>query len=316
MSALARQAEIRATDMLDRFGPAKCEALNLEQAQRLCLQLVTRRRENFTVLSRLVPVVRRNDFAALYAWCRWADDLADHAPSPEQALSWLGWWRDETRLACEGSTRHPVLTALAPVIAARHLPFDCFDQLIRGFELDQSRKRWPTWDALLGSCRLTACPVGRLVLMILGQERTEQIFARSDEICIALQLTNHWQDIARDIVERDRIYLPQEMVKIEDFERRLAASARLGHGVDRAFLGETRALVKEAVERTWPFFERGEGLLGLLQPGARRIVWLLAQGGARTLELIERWNYESVLHRPSLGRVTRLLLVLRAMGVS
>ena len=81
--------------------------------------------------------------------------------------------------------------------------------------------------------------------MLLGEERSRSFFEPSDAICTALQLTNHWQDVRRDILERDRIYLPAEMIKYERFEERLRASAEKGYAVDGRFLDESRAVIEE-----------------------------------------------------------------------
>ena len=92
--------------------------------------------------------------------------------------------------------------------------------------------------------------MGRLVLMLLGEPRDDQHFQPSDLICTALQLTNHWQDVSRDILERDRIYIPQELIEIRDFEHRLRSSAGQGYAVDEAFLEESRQVVRLCVDRT------------------------------------------------------------------
>jgi phytoene/squalene synthetase len=154
--------------------------------------------------------------------------------------------------------------------------------------------------------------------MMLGEPRSEELFTLSDRLCTALQLTNHWQDIRRDVVERDRIYVPLEMVraaKIDDFERRLHETIRLGYGCDPTFFGEARELVRALVTRTWPLYDEGERLFDLLTPRSRPLVWLLAAGGARTLHQIELWNHETVLHRPYLSKPSKLLLVAKAWWI-
>jgi phytoene/squalene synthetase len=196
---------------------------------------------------------------------------------------------------------------------------ELFDRLIRAFELDQTKDRYATWEELLGYCRDSADPVGRLVLMMLGEPREEGIFARSDRICTALQLTNHWQDIRRDFAERNRLYVPRDMIdaaRIEDFDRRLAETIRLGHGCDATFFGQANALVRTLVERTWPLFVEGERIFDMLGPRSRALVWLLAEGGARTLHQIELWNCETVLHRPTLSRAAKLWIVMRAWWIA
>jgi squalene synthase HpnC len=298
---------------LDLYGPERCESLSLDQARSWCRRLAHGHYENFSVISALVPRDRRDDFAAVYAFCRWADDLGDEIGDRDRSLELLTWWRQELQRCYDGNPRHPVYTALAPVIERCELPIDPFDDLIRAFEQDQRVTRYETWDQLIDYCRLSANPVGRLVLMLLGAPRDDaQQLARSDAICTALQLTNHWQDIRRDVIDRDRIYVPRELIEIPDFEDRLVASARQGYAVDREFLPAARSLVRTLVGRTWDLYEAGEGLAASLPTTTGSIVWLLESGGRRVLRLIEMWDYETVLHRPALGKASKLGLVARA----
>lgn len=301
---------------LARFGPERCEAVSPELAIRWCRELAWGHYENFTVVSGVVPADLRDDFGAVYAFCRWSDDLGDEfgpdEPGRAAARFHLAWWRGELDRCFAGEPRHPVFLALLPTIRRHGLPAELFHRLISAFELDQVKTRYGTWDELLDYCRASADPVGRLVLMLLGEPRDERLFRLSDLLCTALQLTNHWQDIRRDLAERDRIYVPAEMNPIARFEERLRATAGLGHSCDATFFAESRALVRSLVDRTWPLYEEGRALLDLLHPRSRPIVWLLAQGGARMLNQIEFWNYETVLHRPYLSKWTKLLLVARA----
>ncbi|MHC5003932.1 MAG: squalene synthase HpnC [Planctomycetota bacterium] len=299
-------------EQLQTYGPERCERLNVPEARAWARRLVRGRYENFSVLSSLVPRRLRDDFAAVYAFCRWADDLGDETGDPERSLELLAWWRQELLACFEGEPRHPVFVALRPTIVEHDLPPEPFDELIRAFEQDQTLTRYETWADLIDYCSRSANPVGRLVLMMCGEPRNDALFGPSDHICTALQLTNHWQDVRRDILERDRIYLPRELIEIDRFEERLLASARQGWAVDHTFLAESRDLIRACCERTWPLYESGQALLDRIGPVSRAVVWLLASGGQRVLRLIELWNYETVLHRPMLGPLTKLQLVATA----
>src|SRR5690606_29775179 len=134
----------------------------------------------------------------------WADDLADEAADPAAASRLLAWWRDVLGLCYDGRPLHPVFVALRPTIERHGLPRRLFDDLLDAFEQDQRMRRYDTWGQLLGYCTRSANPVGRLVLMLLGHHDAER-FAWSDATCTALQLTNFWQDMRRDVLERDRI---------------------------------------------------------------------------------------------------------------
>lgn len=293
--------------------PAAWPTLTADEARIACRRLARSHYENFPVLTRLVPADRRDDFAAVYAFCRWADDLGDEAGATDRASELLAWFRKELHEAFEGRSNHPLFIALKPTVDRLDLPREPFDDLITAFEQDQTLTRYDTWEQLLGYCRNSANPVGRLVLMLMEEPRTDDLFARSDDICTALQLTNHWQDVARDVIERDRIYIPRELNAIDRFEERLLPSARQGYAVDQQFLGETRTVIRELVERTWDLYERGAPLLAQVSERSRPIIWLFTTGGQHVLRSIEMWNYETVLHRPKLGKATKVLLVGRAM---
>ena len=304
-------------DDLPRFGPEQAVAVSAEEAHAYCARLAGSHYENFSVLSPLVPERCRRDFAAVYAFCRWADDLGDESGSPARALELLAWWRTGLdRMAREGHAVHPVFVALRETFARCGLEAAPFGDLIAAFELDQSKSRYATWDEVLDYCRLSANPVGRIVLRLLGEPCDPAQLAASDALCTALQLTNHWQDIRRDWTERGRIYVPADMHDIADFEPRLAETIARGYSVDRAFWGESRRLVRRLVARTWDVYERAEPLV----PGARResqpLLWLFAAGGRTVLWNIERWNCETVLERPKLSAPRKAALVLRAMAMA
>src|SRR6185503_3339015 len=107
-------------EQLAIFGPERCDTHTAEQARAMCRRLAHGHYENFSVLSAVVPAELRDDFAALYAFCRWADDLGDEigadAASRGRALNLLAWWRRELHASMAGRPRHPVFLALQPVI--------------------------------------------------------------------------------------------------------------------------------------------------------------------------------------------------------
>ena len=310
MSAVA---EASCTALLDRMGPDRCERMEEAEARAWCGSLARRRAENFPVLTALVPESVRDDFGAIYAFCRWADDLGDEAGDPARALELLAWWRSELQACFAGEPRHPVFVALRPTVRRHALPIEPFDHLIQAFEWDNRKSRWATLDELLRSCALSADPVGRLVLMTLGESRDEVAFARSDAICTGLQLINHWQDVRRDLLERDRIYIPAERsAGVPDFEARLAVTARQGWAPDQEFLPAYREVLRGLVDHAEGMFDRGEPLLATLKPSSRPVVWLFAAGGRAILSRVRAWDHETCIRRPSVSRFRKLRLVARA----
>ena len=298
---------------LDRWGPDRCESMDEPQSRAWCRRFAASHSENFPVLTALVPEDRRDDFAALYAFCRWADDLGDESGTPERAMQLLQWWRTVLSACVAGDPpRHPVFLALSATIRRHQIPAQPFHDLITAFEMDQSVTRFATWSEVEGYCRLSADPVGRLVLMILGEPRDAETFALSDRICTGLQLANHWQDIRRDRVERNRVYVPAEVNPIPDFERRLEVTVRQGFACDPTFLEESRRLVAALVDRTWPFFDEGRRLLERVSPSSRPVIEMFIEGGESVLTSIARWNFETVLHRPRITAPMKAWMVARA----
>lgn len=286
--------------------------VTVDEARSRARRLARSHRENFSVLTRLVPRDVRDDFAAVYAFCRTADDLGDEIGDPQRALELLGWWRAEIDAAWTGEPRHWVFRALKPTIERFQLDRRPFEDLVSAFEQDQTVDRYETWDGLFDYCRRSADPVGRIVLRLLDEVATPDQLERSDAICTALQLTNHWQDLRRDLLDRNRIYIPKESIEIEDFEARFRRTAEQGWACDDTFLEESRGLVRACVDKTWEKFEAGGSLPESLGPRAAPVIEVLANGGARVLRSIEDWDYETVLHRPTLGLTAKLGIVLRA----
>lgn len=286
--------------------------MSIEEARGRAVSLANSHRENFSVLTRLVPPDVREDFAAVYAFCRTADDLGDEIGDRTRSLELLAWWRSEIDRAWNGDPGHWVFVALGPTIDRFGLGPGPFLDLVSAFEQDQRLTRYETWDQLIDYCGRSADPVGRLVLALLEQPVDDEIARRSDAICTALQLTNHWQDVSRDLLERDRIYLPEEFNRIADFEARFRSSAEQGWSVDSTFLDESRSLVRTCVERTWPLYETGSKLPDLLDARAAPVIDTLASGGMGVLRLVEDWDYETVLHRPSLSLPAKAGILLRA----
>jgi squalene synthase HpnC len=231
-------------------------------------------------------------FHAVYAYCRWADDLADETAGGDTALDLLAWWRSEL-LACYNDTpTHPVMIALAETIRRFAIPPEPFLDLLIAFEQDQRVKHYDTFEQLLGYCRNSANPVGRL-LLYLFECFDEQRAALSDEVCTGLQLANFWQDVARDFAI-GRVYLPTE-------DRR-----RFGYtdaDVEaRRFTPAFRDLMQFELERTRGFFDRGEKLLPLLPSSARIDVDLFIRGGRAVLTAIERIGFNVWQRRPEVTK--------------
>jgi squalene synthase HpnC len=309
------------------------EAAGFEAATRLA----TTQYENFSVLSMLVPRDLRPDFAAVYAFCRRADDLADeHDGSPaarEKALTDLAALRRQLHaISPDGAAKveqpassavevDPMMAALGVTMRRRSLAREPFDHLIDAFEQDQRVTRYDTMAQVLEYCARSANPVGRIVLMLAGgsiadhtprvanvQAAAERdVVAMSDCVCTALQLTNFWQDIRRDLVDRDRVYLPREC-GIDDSTLRRWIETPGDPAARLPFIQTLRPLVDHARG----FFDAAAGLPSMVPRQIAGPVWLFAAGGRAVLEKIEKTGCTTLWARPKLGKIDKALLLARA----
>jgi len=274
-----------------------------EAAQNYTRWLATHHYENFNVVSWLLPKELHQHFYNVYAYCRWADDLGDEIPDTQRALELLNWWEQELDACYAGHPSHPVFVALRETIAAKEIPKQPFADLLKAFRQDQTVKRYPTWDAVLNYCVYSANPVGRLVLYLCGY-RDEQRQQLSDATCTALQLANFWQDVSRDL-EKGRIYIPLD----------IAAAHRLSESdiVERRFDERYVHLMKDLIARTRTLFAEGMPLAKMVDARLSVDLEMFSRGGIAVLDAIETSGYNTLHHRPSIGKGKQARLLGRAL---
>jgi len=275
-------------------------------ARAFCRAVAAGHYENFTVATRLVPRRLRQHLANVYAFARWADDLADESASPQAAAAALAEWRRGLEDCFAGRPGHPVYVALAETVAETGVPMQPFVDLIDAFERDQTITRYASRDALLDYCRRSADPVGRIVLGLEGC-RDPSLVAMSDAICTGLQLVNFWQDITRDRLA-GRIYVPQ---------RDMAA-----HGVDEAMLAvapacpAVRSLVRDLVAWARDCFAAGAALPERGPRALRPAIGLFLGGGLAVADAIEAAGYDTLARRPTVGGLATLRLAARTAAAA
>jgi hydroxysqualene synthase len=278
----------------------------IEKAYDYCERLARSHYENFPVGSVLIPKHLRKHFYSIYAFARAADDFADEgydeAYPESERLRLLESWRKMLGDCLLNKAEHPVFVALAQTIAEFELPASLFEDLISAFAQDVKLRRYAAFELLVDYCRRSANPIGRLILLLFGY-RDEQLHLWSDDICTALQLANHWQDVAVDL-DKDRIYLPAEDqasfgISTEDLFSRRATD-------------NFKRLMAFEVDRAEAMFRRGKplctsvnGRLGL----ELRSVWL---GGTRILNRIVAIDYDVFNRRPVITSSDKLLILLGA----
>jgi squalene synthase HpnC len=272
----------------------------LEQDLRACARLARTHYENFAVGSLLMPRKLRLSLAAIYATVRIADDLADEpVPGVEPRLALAEWERGLEAAAGGRPAPHFAQRACGAVIRELGLPLDPFRALFRAFRRDTVQQRYETWDELLGYCRDSANPVGRLVLLLFGVH-DPQLFQASDQICTGLQLVNHWQDVADD-ARRGRIYLPAE-----DLARFAVDPEALLRGDDSPAL---RALLAFETARARALLEQGGALITATHGRLRFEVALFRRAGLVACDALASAHYAVQQGAPRLGARQRLRIV-------
>ncbi len=286
--------------------------------------------ENFPVASWLCPPALRAPIAAIYWFARTADDLADEGTAcAETRLADLQAYRNQLELAVQvaasatGSTTAQtadrpafdsrwasVFAPLTHHLRTQVLPEQPLHDLLSAFEADVRRtasgERYRDHNELLGYCRLSANPVGRLLLHLYGMNQPQHL-AESDAICTALQLINFWQDLGVDL-PRHRHYLPQA----ELHALGLTDSDFSSPSTDPDTQQRMATLVAQLLAQACTLMQRGAHL-PLAIPG--RAGWelrLVVQGGLRIAEKIQRLQHRSWAQRPTLGLTDAPVLLWRA----
>jgi squalene synthase HpnC len=301
------------------------QAPSFAEAEAFCQRLAHTHYENFSVATWFLPKRLRPHFCSIYAYCRIADDLGDEVGDPAASLQLLDEWEEELnttylsliqpprrdirrnveQLQAEPPTRnpavprHPVFIALRETIRQCDIPRQPFADLLTAFRQDQTIKRYETFEDLLGYCRFSANPVGRLVLYACGyhDERRQEL---SDYTCTALQLANFWQDVAVDY-SKGRIYLPlEDLHRFGVSENDLALQRETPQFVE---------LMRFQVARAREWFARGLPLARLVDRKLAIDIELFSRGGQEILNAIERQGFGVLKARPAIAKSRKLWLV-------
>jgi squalene synthase HpnC len=258
--------------------------------------------ENFPVALRILPAARRRHLMAIYGFARITDDIGDEAPPAERAAL-LDELEADLRGLKAGKARLPVIRALEPTVCGLGVPEQLFIDIISANRQDQIVSRYETFDDLVGYCRLSANPIGRMVLYVFGgfSERRAEL---SDRVCTALQLAEHWQDVAEDY-RAGRIYLPgADLREYGVAEADLAAPA-----ASTRLLG----LMTFETKRAGGLLDSGAPLVGTLRGAARLAVGGYVAGGRAALASIAGVRYDVLAQHAAPGKRTLAAKLLRTV---
>jgi squalene synthase HpnC len=257
--------------------------------------------ENFPVALRVLPERHRRHLTALYCFARLTDDLGDEAREAGRAdknlrlnlLDELA--KDVDRIYANAAPQAPVMRQMAATVKECGIPAQPLLDLIQANRQDQQVTRYPTYTDLEQYCELSANPVGQIVLYIFGAATPDRI-RLSDRICTALQLAEHWQDVAEDLAQ-GRIYLPAEDLERFSITEADLAEPKAGQAV--------KDLMRFETDRAQALLDEGAPLVGTLRGAARLAVAGYLAGGRAALAAIRAQRYDvlSATARPRKPRM-------------
>ena len=281
------------------------DGASLDADYERCAQITRRSRSSFYYAFILLPPQRRRALHAVYAFCRFIDDIADDEAIREPALL-LRRWREELDRVYAGVPTRALSRALADSARRFKIPRELFEEIINGVEMDLSRKRYQSWEDLRPYCYRVASALGLICIEIFGY-RNPSAKSYAENLGLALQLTNIVRDVGEDAA-RGRIYLP-----LEDLARFNVSEDEILGGV---YSPNFVSLMDFEAKRAQELYAKAQSALApedratLLTAEAMRLIY------AALLERIIKSNYRVLDRRHSLSAPHKLYLVGRAWAVA
>ena len=275
-------------------------ASDFDQAYDYCQRIAKTHAKNFYYAFRTLPPAKRRAIYAVYAFCRYCDDVADEDLPPDEKRRLLEQTRN--RLYDQSlSSQDPVFVALENVIQDFEIPRRYFEDVIQGVETDLEVSRFQTFDDLREYCYLVASTVGLICIEIFGYDDPVASEYAVD-LGIAMQLTNVMRDVKED-ADRDRIYLP-----LDDIDQFGYSEQDLMNGRNN---DNFRSLMDFEAARARRYFDSGARLFPLLSRESRACAAVLHQLYSRILDRMESSGYDVFERRIGLSVGEKLLLVAR-----
>ena len=282
----------------------KNNSSNIESAYQNAVQFTKSHYENFPVISLFVKKELRKHVAIFYQFARQADDIVDEGnANAATRLNELYDYENKLSESLKNSFEDDFWAGLKNTIDLFQLSHENFFNLLKAFRQDVLKSRYKDFDELLGYCKNSANPVGRVILE-LNQIKDDEANKFSDEICTALQLTNFWQDVGVDL-KKDRIYLPlDEMQNFGVDEKNLELNANNAN---------IKELLKLQVQRTRELFCSGRNLIPKLSGRLKYQIHWTILGGEKILDKIEQCDFNTIKVRPKLSKADYFLLMIKSM---
>jgi phytoene synthase len=261
--------------------------------------------KSFYFASIALPDRKKAAAFAIYAYCRYADDLVDESgiegKDLDTALAQLD--ADFDLLIATNGAGHPFGPAFAHTVTTYEIPKALFLDLIKGVRMDRGHVRIPNWPALREYCYHVASVVG-LILCRIFELRDPRGEAYAIDLGIAMQLTNIIRDVGEDL-DNDRIYLPLDELAAHSLDESVLRR--------KAVTAEFRSFLKDQIARARSLYAASEeGIPLLADDGSQRTVWMMRVIYAGILDEVERAGYDVLNRRVSTSTARKIRLALRA----
>lgn len=273
-----------------------------EEAYDYCRDVTARFARTFYFASHFLTPRKRRSCYAVYAFCRYVDDLADEygAEGAEEAI--VRWREDLRRVYAGEQVDAPELIAWGDVLHRYDIPLRLPEELIEGCLSDlRPSIRYDTFDELYGYCYRVASVVGLMTSRIFGYDDVTAE-ERAVDLGIAMQLTNILRDVAEDAAD-NRIYLPLEEIR--------AAGLSEEEIVRGEMSSEFRRFMALQIERARLYYRSADEGIAMLEPDSRLTVRLMSHNYAGILEAIEARNYDVFSGRASVSLRRKIFSVPR-----
>lgn len=281
----------------------------LVHAYNFCKEIAVGHYENFPVGSLLIPANKRNYIYSIYAFARTADDIADSGIlKSNEKIRLLNEYDEELDkisrkdLQSLRKDSKQIFIALSNTIDKVKFPEKELRDLLTAFKMDSVKQTHQSFDDLLEYSSYSANPVGHLVLYVFGfdPEKNKQTFEYSDKICTALQLTNFWQDVKRDL-DIGRVYLPVNVMKDFNYDLKM-----LNEKIEN---DDFRRMIKSLVDKTKAIFDEGKDIVKDTSGRLRLELKATIAGGNEILNKIGKLNYNVLSERVKINNIDKIKIL-------
>lgn len=291
----------------------KADYLDLNYAYQYCKNIAINHYENFPVGSLIIPKSKRKYIYSVYAFARFADDVADsNMYTEDEKMNKLNELNSElckielNKINEFNPETKNIFIALFDTIEKLNIPIQEFRDLLTAFKQDSVKSRYENFNELISYSSFSANPVGHIVLNVFGYniKGNEKLFGYSDNICTALQLTNFWQDVSKDL-KIDRVYIPKKLMSEYNYNYNML----LAKTENEDFV----KIIKILVDRTRILFDEGKQILTLTSGRLKMELKAIILGGEEILNKIERSDYKMLTESVRINNYEKLKIFLKVI---